>query len=276
MLDCQTSSAERSKFRSYHYNARWYDAGTGRFISEDPARDGANWYTYVSNNPLKYIDPTGMTTEEELDQMTPKAIADREKRRQGSGNGNDGGSGGPKAEDAVKPTTVPINGENPPPVVPGQNEIPEDVVQLLKQMGELESYIKNFFGSNNLNDSQEIYERIQMKISYDKSTGALSLRAISESRERQIYTDRTEHYDESNTKSKTSDITLTLDIITGSKNEYQVRSLSGTALNESYAGKISGSISTKIQKSENLIGAKGTDFFETTEGTKTFEVGILW
>ena len=44
----------------YYYNARWYDAETGRFISEDPARDGQNWYTYVTNNPLKFVDPTGM------------------------------------------------------------------------------------------------------------------------------------------------------------------------------------------------------------------------
>jgi len=44
----------------YYFNARWYDAQTGRFLSEDPARDGANWYIYCSNNPIKYIDPSGM------------------------------------------------------------------------------------------------------------------------------------------------------------------------------------------------------------------------
>jgi len=44
----------------YYYNARWYDPELGRFITEDPAKDGLNWYTYVRNNPLKYTDPTGM------------------------------------------------------------------------------------------------------------------------------------------------------------------------------------------------------------------------
>ncbi len=48
----------------YYFNARWYDANTGRFISEDPARDGLNWYVYTSNNPLKFIDPSGMEAEE--------------------------------------------------------------------------------------------------------------------------------------------------------------------------------------------------------------------
>jgi RHS repeat-associated protein len=35
----------------YHFNARWYDADTARFISEDPARDGVSWFAYVKNNP---------------------------------------------------------------------------------------------------------------------------------------------------------------------------------------------------------------------------------
>jgi RHS repeat-associated protein len=47
----------------YYFNSRWYDPHTGRFITEDPARDGANWYTYVLNNPLKYTDPTGLEIE---------------------------------------------------------------------------------------------------------------------------------------------------------------------------------------------------------------------
>jgi hypothetical protein len=44
----------------YHFNARWYDAETARFVSEDPALFGSNWYRYAAHNPLKYTDPTGL------------------------------------------------------------------------------------------------------------------------------------------------------------------------------------------------------------------------
>ena len=39
---------------------RYYDAALGRFITRDPASVGPNLYAYVSNNPLKYVDPTGL------------------------------------------------------------------------------------------------------------------------------------------------------------------------------------------------------------------------
>jgi len=41
---------------------RYYDADTGRFLSRDPAQKGKNWYQYGRNNPLKYLDPTGLVT----------------------------------------------------------------------------------------------------------------------------------------------------------------------------------------------------------------------
>ena len=44
----------------YYFNARWYDPELGRFTTEDPIKDGMNWYTYVGNRPLVYTDPTGL------------------------------------------------------------------------------------------------------------------------------------------------------------------------------------------------------------------------
>ena len=44
----------------YYFNARWYDASLGRFVTQDPIRDGVNWYAYCENNPLKFVDPTGL------------------------------------------------------------------------------------------------------------------------------------------------------------------------------------------------------------------------
>ncbi|HEX3046054.1 MAG TPA: RHS repeat-associated core domain-containing protein, partial [Bacillota bacterium] len=42
-----------------YFGARWYDPETGRFITQDPAKDGLNWYEYCYDNPLKLVDPTG-------------------------------------------------------------------------------------------------------------------------------------------------------------------------------------------------------------------------
>ena len=39
---------------------RSYDPKTGRFTSEDPIRDGLNWYTYCGGNPLRFFDPSGL------------------------------------------------------------------------------------------------------------------------------------------------------------------------------------------------------------------------
>ena len=46
----------------YYYRARFFDTNLGRFVSEDPIkfRGGINWYAYVGNNPLFYVDPLGL------------------------------------------------------------------------------------------------------------------------------------------------------------------------------------------------------------------------
>ena len=39
---------------------RYYDPSIGRFINEDPAKDGLNWYVYANNNPIMFVDPLGL------------------------------------------------------------------------------------------------------------------------------------------------------------------------------------------------------------------------
>lgn len=39
---------------------RYYDSMSGRFITEDPIKDGLNWYAYAENNPIIMIDPNGL------------------------------------------------------------------------------------------------------------------------------------------------------------------------------------------------------------------------
>ncbi|MBQ3427126.1 MAG: C39 family peptidase, partial [Clostridia bacterium] len=39
---------------------RYYDPSIGRFITEDPAKDGMNWYSYCAGNPVNAWDPWGL------------------------------------------------------------------------------------------------------------------------------------------------------------------------------------------------------------------------
>ncbi|MDO5398914.1 MAG: RHS repeat-associated core domain-containing protein, partial [bacterium] len=41
---------------------RYYDSSMGRFITEDPIKDGLNWYSYCKGNPLMFMDPFGLET----------------------------------------------------------------------------------------------------------------------------------------------------------------------------------------------------------------------
>ena len=43
-----------------YLRARYYNPTTGRFLTEDSARAGLNWYTYCNNNPILFIDPLGL------------------------------------------------------------------------------------------------------------------------------------------------------------------------------------------------------------------------
>ncbi|OCL26008.1 hypothetical protein U472_08250 [Orenia metallireducens] len=75
-IEIQNDSGESYKYTGqkqvvstglYYYGARYYDPSIGRFITEDSYRgeldnpQSQNVYIYVTQNPLKYVDPTGNT-----------------------------------------------------------------------------------------------------------------------------------------------------------------------------------------------------------------------
>ena len=46
----------------YNYGFRDYYPVSARFTTIDPIRDGANWFSYVVNDPVNYTDPFGLTS----------------------------------------------------------------------------------------------------------------------------------------------------------------------------------------------------------------------
>ncbi len=42
-----------------YLRGRYYDPAAERFVTEDPMKDGGNWYAYCGNDPVNKIDPTG-------------------------------------------------------------------------------------------------------------------------------------------------------------------------------------------------------------------------
>jgi RHS repeat-associated protein len=44
----------------YNYGYRDYKPEVARFTTIDPVRDGANWFAYVNNDPVNWVDPFGL------------------------------------------------------------------------------------------------------------------------------------------------------------------------------------------------------------------------
>ena len=51
---------EKDESGLHYFGARYYDSDLGRFTSVDPVSSNEP-YSYVSNNPMMFVDPTGMT-----------------------------------------------------------------------------------------------------------------------------------------------------------------------------------------------------------------------
>jgi RHS repeat-associated protein len=60
----QFTGRERDADWLYYYRARYYNPRLGRFLQPDPLgrAGGVNPYAYAANNPLSFIDPSGLRT----------------------------------------------------------------------------------------------------------------------------------------------------------------------------------------------------------------------
>ena len=59
-----------------YLRARYYDPTTGRFINEDPIRDGLNWYVYCENNPIVFVDPWGLEVATDYEEFAEQGYRD--------------------------------------------------------------------------------------------------------------------------------------------------------------------------------------------------------
>jgi hypothetical protein len=44
----------------YNYGYRDYNPVAARFTTVNPIRDGTNWFAYVNNDPVNWVDPFGL------------------------------------------------------------------------------------------------------------------------------------------------------------------------------------------------------------------------
>jgi RHS repeat-associated protein len=49
----------------YNYGYRDYAPEVARFTTVDPVRDGANWFAYVNNDPVNWVDPWGLSASDD-------------------------------------------------------------------------------------------------------------------------------------------------------------------------------------------------------------------
>ena len=67
LLELQGTNPNLPAITLQHVGHRWYQPDTGRFIQRDPIgiRGGLNVYVYVLNEPMRFVDPSGLFNLEE-------------------------------------------------------------------------------------------------------------------------------------------------------------------------------------------------------------------
>ena len=67
----------------YNFRARWYDPATGRWLSNDPVgiSGSLNQYTFCANDPVNFVDPSGLCSEDESDWVLKSAYVEKAFRR---------------------------------------------------------------------------------------------------------------------------------------------------------------------------------------------------
>ncbi|UTZ37250.1 hypothetical protein HB763_11415 [Vibrio campbellii] len=102
-----TGHEEITEVGLIHMNGRVYDQELGRFTSADPlvqspyVVNSFNRYAYVMNNPLKYTDPTGLSSEDSgVNSGDSETNGDSEDKGSSSGRPEGNRGGDSKSEDA--------------------------------------------------------------------------------------------------------------------------------------------------------------------------------
>jgi RHS repeat-associated protein len=66
----------------YNYGYRDYQPVTARFTTVDPVRDGANWFAYVNNDPVNWVDLWGLACEKSSDKEAKPTIILNQQEKQ--------------------------------------------------------------------------------------------------------------------------------------------------------------------------------------------------
>ncbi|SEQ92650.1 RHS repeat-associated core domain-containing protein, partial [Treponema bryantii] len=100
---------------TYHWN-RWRSEDGESWLSEDPIRDGINWFGYAGQNPINYLDSTGLKKYKSVSKTeNNKSNKNSNKQEENQTGGQTGPTGtieSSKAPDAPVPNLNSANGSN--------------------------------------------------------------------------------------------------------------------------------------------------------------------